>query len=300
MTSSAPQVAAGFAGALLLAAAIGVGVAWWVHRRTTLSAWNVYLAWIVAAPVAIVGVTSGRLIAVAGSAVLFVGTTAAAMAARRWRLGALGAGGELRQFERARVMAWNARRRPEPGQRVYIAGQGELVRERAWPQHVPALPMTHDGRAPIPLAEGMHLFFVGATGSGKTTSARRWLLARGLDPTATTRLVVLDPKGDDALEQDLRAIAADRGRPFVLFDPFDAATDRWNPSGPTTPARSSRALSRRSKPTRTPRPATTAAYCAYTSASSPKPCTPPTAGRSACQCCCAALSARDSTKSPRL
>ncbi len=90
MTSSAPQIAAGFAGALLLAAAIGVGVAWWVHRRTTLSAWNVYLVWIVAMPVAIVALTSGRLIAVAGRAVLFVGTTAAAMAARRWRLGALG------------------------------------------------------------------------------------------------------------------------------------------------------------------------------------------------------------------
>jgi len=38
-----------------------------------------------------------------------------------------------------------------------------------------------------------------------------------------------DPKGDEGLERDLRAVAAARGRPFVLFDPFDEQTDRWNP-----------------------------------------------------------------------
>lgn len=166
--------------------------------------------------------------AAAGTAAL-VASSAAASAARRWRLGALGAGGELRQFERARRMVWQPRLTSRPGQRSYIAGQGELVRERAWPASVPALPMTADGRGPIPLAEGMHLFFVGATGSGKTTSARRWLLARGLSADTTTALLALDPKGDRALERDLRAIAAERGRPFVLFDPYDVGTDRWNP-----------------------------------------------------------------------
>ncbi len=165
----------------------------------------------------------------AAGAVGLVTTTAAALAARRWRLGALGAGGELRQYERARVMAWRARPARDRNRRVDIAGQGELVRERVWPPSVPALPMTADGRGPIPLAEGMHLFFVGATGSGKTTSARRWLLARGLSADTTTALLALDPKGDPALERDLRAIAAERGRPLVLFDPYDTGTDRWNP-----------------------------------------------------------------------
>ena len=55
-----------------------------------------------------------------------------------------------------------------------------------------------------------------------------WLLARGLGATQTA-ILVLDPKGDLELERDLRAIAAARGRPFVVFDPYDEATDRWNP-----------------------------------------------------------------------
>lgn len=228
MSAHASQLALAFSAGLLLAALVGIGAAWWLHRRTRLSAWNVALAWLAVAPASIAATASGRLVAAAVAVPAFVGSTAAAMAAYRWRLAALGAGGELRQFERGRVMIWNARRRRE-GERVYIAGQGELVRERAWPDHVPALPMTGDGHGRIPLAPGMHLFFVGATGSGKTTSARRWLLARGLDPACTTGLIVLDPKGDDALERDLRAIAADRRRPFVCFDPFDEHTDRWNP-----------------------------------------------------------------------
>ena len=114
-------------------------------------------------------------------------------------------------------MAWTAlreRRRAAPRERVYIAGQGELVRERAWPAHVRALPMTGDGRALLPLQEGHHQLFVGATGAGKTTSARRVLLARGLSEP-NVAILALDPKGDPGLERDLRAIAAARSRPFV-------------------------------------------------------------------------------------
>jgi hypothetical protein len=144
---------------------------------------------------------------------------------------ALGAGGELREHEQARVMAWTAlrdRRRGTDAERVWIAGQGELVRERAWPERVRALPMTGDGRALLPLQEGHHQLFVGATGSGKTTSARRVLLARGLgEPTVA--ILALDPKSDPGLERDLRGIAAARSRPFVLFDPYDPASERWNP-----------------------------------------------------------------------
>lgn len=216
------------AGLLVGSAVAGVALAWWLHRRTTRSAFNLYLAGGLGVP------AGGALIVAGGSAATVLGsslstcTLFAAVAARRWRLAALGAGGELRQFERARAMAWHRRRGSEADQRVYVGGQGELVCERLWPGEVPGLPMTGDGRARIPLAEGMHLFFVGATGSGKTTSARRWLLARGLGP-AQTSLLVLDPKGDPELERDLRGIAAERERPFVVFDPFDPATDRWNP-----------------------------------------------------------------------
>ena len=54
------------------------------------------------------------------------------------------------------------------------------------------------------------------------------LLARGLgEPNVA--VMAFDPKGDPGLERDLRAIAAARGRPFVVFDPYDPASDRWNP-----------------------------------------------------------------------
>jgi hypothetical protein len=215
--------------AILAAVAIGVGVAWWLHRRTALSARNLYLAWATSAPLSagLAFTASSPVVSLAGGAI-FSGATAGAVAARRWRIAALGAGGELRQFERRRVMVWNASRTRDDQQRVYIGSQGELVRKRAWPAGIPSLPMTADGRGRVPLREGMHLFFVGATGGGKTTSARRWLLARGLGEERTA-LLVLDPKGDADLEADLRGIASERNRPFVLFDPFVENTDRWNP-----------------------------------------------------------------------
>ena len=78
------------------------------------------------------------------AAPLVSGGSSAAAVARRFRLAALGAGGELREFERARATALDARsagaaraasrRGASAGERTRIAGQGELVRERAWPR----------------------------------------------------------------------------------------------------------------------------------------------------------------------
>ena len=163
----------GAAVAIATACAAGAVSAWWLHRRTRLSPWNAYLAWAASVPLAALAGASRVPALFAGALALMVGATVAAVLSRRWRQSALGAGGELRQFERARVMAWS-RRSPDRrtrgggGERVYIAAQGELVRERRVAEHVRALPMTGDGRGLIPLGEGHHLFFVGATGSGKT------------------------------------------------------------------------------------------------------------------------------------
>ena len=87
--------------------------------------------------------------------------------------------------------------------------------------------MTASGAGRVPRRAGRHLLIVGATGSGKTVSARRWLLARILADGVGA--LVLDPKGDPDLESDLRAGARVARRPFVLFDPRDPHTDRWNP-----------------------------------------------------------------------
>jgi hypothetical protein len=225
-----PAVAAAVIGAGVSAAA-GAAVAWWAHRRTRLSPWNAYLSWgaCVALTVGAAGLRAPAALALAICAL--IAATTAAVVSRRWHLAALGAGGELRDHERARMMAWTAlrrRRRRRDAERVWIAGQGELVRERAWPAHVRGLPMTGDGHARLPLGEGHHQLFVGATGSGKTTSARRVLLARGLSEP-NVAVLALDPKGDPGLERDLCGIAAARARPFVVFDPYDPASDRWNP-----------------------------------------------------------------------
>jgi type IV secretory system conjugative DNA transfer VirD4/TraG family protein/helicase HerA-like protein len=227
-------------GALAAALTVGGGLgalgAWWAHRRTRLSAWNLYpLAPLsVAAWLAVIVARRAELLPAA--ALLCSAGVVGAVMARRYRLAALGAGGELREFERARVMAWSLPRareragragRRERGERTRIVGQGELVRERAWPAGEPLVAMTGDGRGLIPRRAGRHLLIVGATGSGKTVSARRWLLARivadGVGVLAT------DPKGDTGLEQDLRDAARWVGRPLVVFDPRDPDSDRWNP-----------------------------------------------------------------------
>jgi type IV secretory pathway TraG/TraD family ATPase VirD4 len=212
-----------------LSVALGAVAAWWMHRRTRLSPRNAYLAWGASIALGVGAGATGQATFVVAAALMLIASTTAAVTARRWRLSALGAGGELREHEQDRVMFWTALgQRRQPRERVTIAGQGEVVRHRQWPSHVRALPMTGEGRAPVSLREGHHQLFVGATGSGKTTSARRVLLARGLAESNVAVLAV-DPQSDPGLEHDLRAIAAARERPYVVFDPYDPASDRWNP-----------------------------------------------------------------------
>src|SRR4051812_2987046 len=232
---SASQVAPLLLG-LVGGAAAGSLLAWWLHRRTRLAAWNLYALALVAGIAWVAALASRRLELVICAAPLTSGGLAAAAVARRLRLSALGAGGELREFERGRQAVWHAlgregraarKARGERGERTRIAGQGELVRERAWPRGEPFVPMCSDGRGRVPRREGRHLLIVGATGSGKTVSARRWLLARILGDGIAA--LATDPKGDPGLERDLRAAARLVGRPFVVFDPRDPATERWNP-----------------------------------------------------------------------
>jgi hypothetical protein len=212
-------------GAIMLAAPTGGLGAWWLHRRSRLSPRNMYLAAIAALLGLAAAVVAGEPIAVAAAATLACCTLAAATVARRLRLAALGAGGELREYELARRMLWQSRSRV--GERTAIASQGELVRTREWPAGEPFVPMTGDGRGRVPCRAGQHLLIAGATGAGKTVSARRWLLARILADGAAA--VITDPKGDRGLEHDLRHAARLASRPFVLLDPRDGDSDRWNP-----------------------------------------------------------------------
>jgi hypothetical protein len=81
--------------------------------------------------------------------------------------------------------------------------------------------------ARLPLGQGQHVFGVGATGAGKTTTARRLCAARTLVQHAA--LFILDQKSDPGDIAQMRRLAAKAGVPFILFDSEDPESDRWQP-----------------------------------------------------------------------
>ena len=72
---------------------------------------------------------------------------------------------------------------------------------------------------PVGYRSGSHTLVVGATGSGKTVS-EAWVTGRLIE--AGHGAVVIDPKGDQTLRNELAAAAASRGAPFL----------EWTPEGP--------------------------------------------------------------------
>jgi hypothetical protein len=101
------------AGALTVGGGLGAVGAWWAHRRTRLSAWNLYPLAPLAVAAWLAVIAARRVELLPGAGLLCAAGVAAAVRARRYRLAALGAGGELREFERARVMAWSLLRARE-------------------------------------------------------------------------------------------------------------------------------------------------------------------------------------------
>ena len=141
----------------------------------------------------------------------------------------LGAGEELRNHELARRWFWQPAPARVAGERVYLRSQGELVRERAWPADVAYVSMTSLGAdgPRLALGAGQHVVLFGATGAGKTTTARRLIAARTL--AQDSALLILDQKGDAEDVAEMRRLAAAAGVPFVLFDSQDPDSDRWQP-----------------------------------------------------------------------
>lgn len=223
-----PNVALSVAVAVsFVTGAIGAGVAWLIRRRTTLTIRNLYLLALLLA--ALFGIAAALevlpVLFVLGPLLIFAAS--ASLTGRRWRLSDLGAGEELRRYEQQRRWIWQPRPTRKDGERVYIATQGEIVHELPWPASEPHVPMTTDDAARLPRRAGQHIFNVGATGSGKTTSALRQVAGRVLQDE--TALFVVDPKGDPPTELFLRRLAAAAGRPFILLDPLAADTDHWQP-----------------------------------------------------------------------
>jgi hypothetical protein len=228
--------------ATLVLGAAGVGGAWWLRRSTTLSVRNLYLP-------AMLGVLLlGAAVAVRwwlGAVALLPLTApwvAAAGAGRRWRTADLGAGEELRNHELGRRWVWEPRPDRQPRERLYLRGQGELIHQRPWPRGLAYVSMTARGeKGPrLPLGAGQHVMLVGATGAGKTTTARRLIAARTLAQHAA--VLVLDQKGDPEDVEQMQRLAAHAGVPFICFDSQSPDTDRWQPLWGTPDSVTARAV----------------------------------------------------------
>jgi hypothetical protein len=153
--------------------------------------------------------------------VLALVSLGAAMSARRWHREDLDAGGDLaRLAARTRRPAELLRRRARAAWLAHarLAGApgapaGELLLgrdERSRPVSIPF----GDG------ASGRHTLVVGATGSGKTVT-QTWMALRAI--AQGMGAVVLDPKGDTEMREQLRAAAGAARRSYL----------EWTPAGPT-------------------------------------------------------------------
>ena len=236
MTGAGINMSIALLGVLALTG-VGLGGAWFLRARTRLISWNWYLAAAVLTTLLALAIWLGAGLYVS----LLLGgglwiASAGSVAANRMRGFDKGGAGEALDHELSRVMIWTAWRGRGTKPRTRVTSQGEVVVERCWPDDLPYVPLSGDERrGRVPRGEGRHILVLGGTGSGKTVSADRIALARVLVDRVPA--LVLDPKGDPRLLHDLASLANAVGRPFIVFDPMDPESDRWDPLWSAEPGR---------------------------------------------------------------
>jgi hypothetical protein len=235
VTPRALEHAPYYAAAVVVGAAAGVLLAWWLRRHTMVSVRNLYLAAAAVLAVDVLAIYNHATFSLVVLAPLTSLLLAASGLGRRWRLSDLGAGEELRAHEQGRRWLWQPGPVRVAGERVHIVSQGQIVRERQWPASEPYVCLTVDPEgARVPRKSGRHVFCVGATGSGKTTSALRAAAGRAVKDRSA--LLYVDQKGDPPAHALLSQLAAATGVPFIVFDPRDPDSDHWQPLWGQRPA----------------------------------------------------------------
>ena len=210
-------------GRLALACALGVLAAKTIRRRRLHWSWAPFalMLALVASPVL------GR----AGDLAIVAGVVAAIRARRRHR-DDLEAGADLARAARARITPLDAARKlgaryVDTAAEGRAIGSGGLVRDPlagTEPARPGELILGRDprGRAvrlPFEESVGGHMLVVGATGAGKTVT-QTLIAERAVEEGRG--VIVVDPKGDDAMRRRLSDAAARAGRRMI----------EWTPQGP--------------------------------------------------------------------
>jgi type IV secretory pathway TraG/TraD family ATPase VirD4 len=135
---------------------------------------------------------------------------------RRWHREDIEAGADLASIARARhtpldrlrslTLAAGLRVREELGSTSWMSGQ-RLVLGRDEHHRAVSIPFGDGGR---------HTLVVGATGSGKTVT-QSWIATRAIEQGMAA--VVVDPKGDGGMFEQVRRGALAAGRPFIAWTP---------------------------------------------------------------------------------
>jgi conjugal transfer pilus assembly protein TraD len=153
---------------------------------------------------------------------LGAGLLVAGVGARAWRLGHrwhrddLRHGADLAEEARSRLGILNFVSRHLPASAVMEGGDGWL---RGTQLVVGRDERDREVCVPFGRESGLHTLIVGATGSGKTVT-ETWIVCRLIE--AGHGAVVLDPKGDRLLHDELERQAAVSGKRFL----------EWTPEGP--------------------------------------------------------------------
>jgi conjugal transfer pilus assembly protein TraD len=192
----------------------GVLLAWGLRRRGFRWTWA-----LLGLPVSLLLWRVNGLLGPAG----FLACGLACRLGAKWHQADIAAGADHAEIAHARIGIVEVLRDALDRRRTAGTGDrdGDRGREgRSWVRGE-WLEIGRDGRGrtasiPVGFESGAHTLIVGATGAGKTVS-EAWIACRLIE--AGHGAVVVDPKGDEMLAEQLRASAEQCGVPFLEWSP---------------------------------------------------------------------------------